>query len=112
MTDPIDPIDPIETPGPLTFVDTNDLVDELLKRDQAVVIGIVREDEDVPNGCLKVLYRTSGEPTLQLCCVRDLRFLTIDKALESGLAVERIEEIFGMYGHPSDEPADGTSDGD
>jgi hypothetical protein len=104
-----------DTPGPLTFVETEALVTELLSRHQAVIIGVVKEDEDVPHGCMAVMYRTAGEPSLQLCCVRDLRYLVIDKALQAGMSVDRIEEIFSMYGKPpseeqAPEPLDGPSD--
>jgi hypothetical protein len=98
--------DPI-TPDPrLIGITTPELVNELLGRHEAVMIGIVAIDEETGGDKYKIMYEGSGSPDLQLCISRDLRFLAIGNAAEAGISFEEVQEIMNL-GIDSPHPDEG-----
>lgn len=83
---------------------TEELVAELLSRNEANMIGIVAIDESCGKDQMKVLYETSGEPSLLLCLARDFRYISLGLALESGMDEQEIQDIVSMVGDDSEEP--------
>ncbi len=80
----------------LVGFDTIELVEELLRRHEAVMIGIVTIDEDCGTNKMKVMYESSGVPELQCCIARDLRYLALGQAIQHGLSPEEVGEIMSM----------------